>query len=514
MTVVTSPRSRRMSGVAKRALLALARPWRAAVLLVALIGVWELYVDLGGADPLILPAPHSVATAMYDDRGLLWSNFLVTAEEVMLGILVAAVAAMLLATAMHFFANVRGAVYPLLIASQTIPIPMLAPVLVLWLGFGMLPKLIVIALVSFFSIVITTLAGFASVDPELLKLVRTFDMSRRRTFFSVELPTALPGCLHRRQDRGDLRRDRSRVRRAGRRQLRLGLRVHPGDPATADRAGVRGRGDPVVVRDRAVLRVDAGRAAGRAVGPYHRLTDWRDGPMRKTIALLIGAAAAVLLTACGAKHDQIQPIAGKTQNVTMMLDWLPNADHVGIYEAIANGDLRDAGINLHVETPPSPSAPLSLVEAGKVDVAVSYEPEVMLARDQKQTILSFAALVQRPLTSLISIGSKHITRISQLRGKTVGTAGIPYQTAYLDTMLEPRRGRAQFGQAGRRRRQPRPRDDRRTGRRDARRLLELRGDRAAPSAQEAQRDPGLGGRRSLLRRARAGHFREILRRTT
>jgi putative hydroxymethylpyrimidine transport system substrate-binding protein len=158
--------------------------------------------------------------------------------------------------------------------------------------------------------------------------------------------------------------------------------------------------------------------------------------MRKTVALLIGVAAAVLLAACGSKHDQIQPIAGKAQNVTMMLDWLPNADHVGIYEAIANGDLRAAGINLHLETPPSPSAPLSLVEAGKVDVAITYEPEVMLARDQKQTILSFAALVQRPLTSIISVGSEHITRIAQLRGKTVGTAGIPYQTAYLDTMLD------------------------------------------------------------------------------
>ena len=74
--------------------------------------------------------------------------------------------------------------------------------------------------------------------------------------------------------------------------------------------------------------------------------------MRKTIALLIGAAAAaLLLAACGAKRDQIQPIAANAQNLTMMLDWLPNADHVGIYEAIANGDLRDAGINLHVETP-------------------------------------------------------------------------------------------------------------------------------------------------------------------
>jgi len=188
-----------MSAGARRALVmparALLRQWRAALLLATLIGIWELYVDLGGADPLILPAPHAVAASMYDDRGLLWSNFLVTAEEVLLGILVAAVTALALATAMHFFVTIRRAVYPLLIASQTIPIPMLAPVLVLWLGFGILPKLIVIALVSFFSIVITTLAGFASVDPELLKLVRTFDMSRRRAFFSIELPTALPGVF-------------------------------------------------------------------------------------------------------------------------------------------------------------------------------------------------------------------------------------------------------------------------------------------------------------------------------
>lgn len=171
------------------------RAWRALVLLAALIGAWELYVDLGGADPLILPAPHAVASALYDDRALLWTNFLVTAEEVLLGILAAAVAALALATVMHFSATVRRAVYPLLIASQTIPIPMLAPVLVLWLGFGILPKLVVIGLVSFFSIVVTTLAGFAAVDPELLKLMRTFDASRRRVFLSVELPSALPGVF-------------------------------------------------------------------------------------------------------------------------------------------------------------------------------------------------------------------------------------------------------------------------------------------------------------------------------
>lgn len=169
--------------------------WRALVLLAVLLGIWELYVDAGGADPLILPAPHAIAQSLYDDRSLLWSNFLVTAQEILLGILVAAAAALVLASAMHFFVTVRRASYPLLIASQTVPIPMLAPVLVLWLGFGLLPKLVVIALVSFFSIVVTTLAGFAAVDPDLIKLMRTFDASRMRVFWSVELPSALPGVF-------------------------------------------------------------------------------------------------------------------------------------------------------------------------------------------------------------------------------------------------------------------------------------------------------------------------------
>jgi ABC-type nitrate/sulfonate/bicarbonate transport system permease component len=169
--------------------------WRALVLLVILIGIWEIYVDAGGADPLILPPPHDIAKAMFDDRGLLWSNFLVTAQEVLLGILVASVAGLLLAIAIHFSPTLRRALYPLMVASQTIPIPMIAPLLVLWLGFGIAPKLVVIALVSFFPIVVTTFAGLASVDRDLLKLMRTFDASRARTFWHVELPSALPGVV-------------------------------------------------------------------------------------------------------------------------------------------------------------------------------------------------------------------------------------------------------------------------------------------------------------------------------
>jgi NitT/TauT family transport system permease protein/putative hydroxymethylpyrimidine transport system permease protein len=166
-----------------------------ALLLLALIGIWELYVDLGGVDPIILPAPHSVFSALYTDRSLLWSSFLVTAREVMFGIVLAAVEGLALAIAIHFSRTVRAAVYPLLVASQAIPVVTIAPLLALWLGFGIAPKLVVVALVSFFPIAITTLAGLAAVDSDLIKLMRTFDASRLSTFRHVELPAALPGVF-------------------------------------------------------------------------------------------------------------------------------------------------------------------------------------------------------------------------------------------------------------------------------------------------------------------------------
>jgi putative hydroxymethylpyrimidine transport system permease protein len=167
-----------------------------ALLLLALIGIWEFYVDLKGSTfSLVLPSPHQVASSLYTDRSLLWSNFLVTAEEVLLGVLVATAFGLVLAVVIHLSPTLRRATYPLLVASQAVPVVILAPVLAFWLGFGLVPKLVVIALVSFFSIVVTTTAGLAAVDPDLLKLMRTFDAPRMRTFWHVEMPSALPGVF-------------------------------------------------------------------------------------------------------------------------------------------------------------------------------------------------------------------------------------------------------------------------------------------------------------------------------
>ncbi len=161
--------------------------------------------------------------------------------------------------------------------------------------------------------------------------------------------------------------------------------------------------------------------------------------MRRPVARVLVAAlvAALALTAagCGEKKEAVAGSSGSAQKLTLMLDWFPNADHVGIYQALAEGDFTKADLDVHVEIPSDPADPLKLLAAGKVDAAISYEPEVLLARNQGLPLVSVAAIVQEPLTSIVSIGSKHIKTAAQLRGKRVGDAGIPYQHAYLQTIL-------------------------------------------------------------------------------
>ena len=142
------------------------------------------------------------------------------------------------------------------------------------------------------------------------------------------------------------------------------------------------------------------------------------------------------LAGCGEKEEPTTGGSGETEPFTVMLDYFPNADHAGIYAAQASGEYERAGLDVEIQAPPDPSAPLKLLQAGRADVAITYEPELLLARDKDADVVSVGALVQKPLTSLMSVGSKAITRPAQLRGKRVGTAGIPYQSAYLRSILE------------------------------------------------------------------------------
>ncbi|HEX6799507.1 MAG TPA: ABC transporter permease [Ktedonobacterales bacterium] len=161
-------------------------------LIVALLVLWQLYAQLRVRDAQLLPTPLDVWSALVAQRDILWQNALVTLWETVVGFAAALAAGVLCAVAIDFSPVLRRALSPLLVASQTLPLIVLAPLLVLWFGFGLTSKAIVILLVCFFPIAVALADGLRSADPELVRLFRAFGAGRWRIFWSVRLPGALP----------------------------------------------------------------------------------------------------------------------------------------------------------------------------------------------------------------------------------------------------------------------------------------------------------------------------------
>ncbi len=170
----------------------LARFGPPVAVLVALVVLWEVYVDWSGIDPIVLPSPSRIVGAFLDYPDLAVANTVPTLVETLVGFGVSVAAAVAVAVVMDQLAPVRRALYPLLVASQTVPILAVAPLMIIWFGFGLLPKVIVIVLVTFFPIVVALLDGFAATDPDAVDLLRTMGASDRQIFRAVRVPTALP----------------------------------------------------------------------------------------------------------------------------------------------------------------------------------------------------------------------------------------------------------------------------------------------------------------------------------
>ncbi len=169
------------------------------VLAVAVVGAWQLAASTGAMaealdlESFLVPSPAEIAEAIWENRELLAENAWVTLREILLGFGCALVAGVSFAIAMHLSGIVLRATYPWIVATQTIPVIVLAPILVVWFGYGIAPKLAIVALVCFFPITVNVLDGLRSVDPEAIKLMRTLYASRWQRFMRLEAPSALPG---------------------------------------------------------------------------------------------------------------------------------------------------------------------------------------------------------------------------------------------------------------------------------------------------------------------------------
>lgn len=168
------------------------------LLLVGLIGAWQVAASTGAlagvlnVDDFLVPSPTEIASSLWENRSLLAENAWVTLKEVIFGFAIALVTGLAFAVVMHLSETLRLAFHPIVVASQTIPIIVIAPILVVWFGFGIGPTLAIVALICFFPITVNTLDGLRSVDPEATKMMQTLDASRRQILWRVEMPSALP----------------------------------------------------------------------------------------------------------------------------------------------------------------------------------------------------------------------------------------------------------------------------------------------------------------------------------
>jgi ABC-type nitrate/sulfonate/bicarbonate transport system permease component len=166
-----------------------------AILLGILLAVWEGAVRVSGVPQWLLPSPTDVGRSLIEDRDILIPNALVTLSEVLIGFALALASGITLGAAVYRSPLLERALYPLIIASQTVPIPAIAPLLLVWFGYGLLPKVLVTALVGFFPIVVNTVEGLRSTDRDVINLLRSFGAPPSRIFRLAEFPTSLPSIF-------------------------------------------------------------------------------------------------------------------------------------------------------------------------------------------------------------------------------------------------------------------------------------------------------------------------------
>jgi putative hydroxymethylpyrimidine transport system permease protein len=163
-----------------------------AAFAVVVLAVWQLYTVVSDVPESSLPAPTEIARAGWEHRDLLIDNTWVTVEEILIGFALAIALGVVLAILIRSSRTIERAVYPWLVVSQMVPVPAVAPIFVIWTGFDLRPKVMVVALVAFFPIAVNSIDGLRAADPQLLRLMRTLRASRWQQFRYARLPAALP----------------------------------------------------------------------------------------------------------------------------------------------------------------------------------------------------------------------------------------------------------------------------------------------------------------------------------
>jgi len=379
----------------------------------------------------MLPSPAEVLQAFAEELPLLWENSLITLQEAFFGLLLGVGIGFLAAVLMDAFDVLYKAFYPMLIITQTIPSVAIAPLLVLWFGYEMTPKIILIVISTFFPVTVGLLEGFRSADKDAIALLRAMGANHIHIFRYIKFPEALP-------------------------QLFSGLRIAAaysvvGAVISEWLGGFGGLGvymtrvKKAFAFDKmfAVIFLVSGISlalmalvefAEKKCMPYRHSDKKirRKCCMKKLVSLFLSFVLIFSMAGCQSTANDTPKKA-----VTIVLDWTPNTNHTGIFTAQAKGYFEEAGLDVEVVQPPEDGA-VTLVASGKAQFGVSFQDSLApaFAGSEAMPVTAVAAVVQHNTSGIISRAGEGMDTPKGLEGKKYATWDMDVEKETIRDVME------------------------------------------------------------------------------
>ena len=402
--------------------------------IILILALWQILSSVGIVPKYMLPSPFDVVAAFINDFSLLMSHAKTTLTEALLGLTVGTAFGFVIAVLMDRFALFEKSVYPIIILTQTVPTVAIAPLLVLWLGYGLLPKVTLIVLTTFFPITVSLLEGFHSADIDAINLLKAMGGNRLQCFVHIKLPSALN-------------------------QFFSGLKISVsysvvGAVIAEWLGGLSGLG-VYMTRVRKSYSFDKMFAViffisiislilmfavsylSRAVMPWENKRierTWFKVKNKLMFLITITILSVFMLTSCAAETPKTEEESIK---IDIVLDWTPNTNHTGLYVAQSKGFFEEEGLEVVIMQPPEGGAE-AIVGGGGAEFGIGFQDYLApnFASNTPMPITAVAAIIQHNTSGIISLKEDGIDTPSKLSGHTYATWNLPIELAIIEKIVQ------------------------------------------------------------------------------
>lgn len=392
-----------------------------------LFTVWEILVRLFSIPLYVLPTPSQVCITLFTERAVLLEHAVITLWEAVCGMMISFLLSLALGILMDCFPLLRRGIYPILVITQTIPMIVLAPIFIIYFGFGMMPKILTVILMCFFPIAVSFSDGLNQVNEDYVHLVRSYGAGRLAAYRLVKIPAAIPSLLS---------------------GLKVAATYSISGAVVGEWIGSQAGLGYYLLRVKNSYMLDKVFACVVVIillslFMNSLITLWqtlflpylkKNGKKHTLFAASI--LLSVLLSGCSPASSERPESDSDLQDITVILDYVANTNHTGMYVALEEGYYKEAGLNVQI-IEPTEGATATLVAVGKGDFGISYQEDVTIARtaDEPLPIKAIAAIIQHNTSGFASHIDRNILSPKNFEGKTYAGWGGPGEEAVLKAVM-------------------------------------------------------------------------------